>query len=268
MDTSSSDSEDSSVYSDDSSFDFSDSEESSDNEEEDELSQMSSQMSLFDDDVVSDDDGCDPPCHWSSTQPDFEHVALNPFLNEDNVFGKPSQPFPEGTSACGVVLSIVTDSFLDLCVNATFEYGSTDPHFRKHLGDIFADHEKAKAFMLGFFAVRWHLGLLGLPNYRWAWQTDDLRHQPAISKIMTMRQHQLMLRYFRCVHKDRLPTRGSAHYHPLQNIMAGVDILQANCVELWQVGRMLCIDEGEIKIYFINPFEYLYLPLQMHTNCY
>ena len=151
MDTSSSsDSEDSSARSDESSYEFSDSEELSDSDQDDELSLISSQMSLFDDDIVSDDDGCNPPCHWSTDQLEFEHIALDPFLSEGNIFGKPSQAFPDGTSPAGVVLSIVTDIFLALCVAATFEYGCTDPQFMKHLGDIFADPEKAKAFMLGF----------------------------------------------------------------------------------------------------------------------
>ena len=95
MDTSSSESEDSidSSDSDESVSDFSDSEESTDNESDDELSQMSSQMSLFDEDINSDDDKCDPPCHWSSEQADFNPVALDPLLSEDNVFGKPSRAF-------------------------------------------------------------------------------------------------------------------------------------------------------------------------------
>ena len=90
MDTlSSSDSEDSSTRSDESSYEFSDSDESSDSDHDDELSLISSQMSLFDKDIVSDDDGCNPPCHWSTDQLEFEHIALDPFLSEGNIFGKP-----------------------------------------------------------------------------------------------------------------------------------------------------------------------------------
>ena len=252
MDLSSSESD---YSSDVSESDFSDSEESNENLSDEELSQMSSQMSLFDEDITSDDDNCNPPCHWSIEQPTYDPVALDPLLTEGNVFGKPSQRFPEDTTPAGIVLSIVDDTFIATCVNATYEYGLTDPEFVKHLGDIFTDFEKAKAFLIGFFTIQWHLGLIGLPHYRWAWKSDELRHQHAISKIMTLRQHQLMLRYFRCVPRDGLPANGTADYHPLQNIMAGVNMLQANSSRLWEVGRMLCIDEGDYLFNLFNLFK-------------
>ena len=131
MDSSSDDGSLSSEFSD------SGSEESFDDDLEDEMSQLSSQMPLFDDDIVSDDDRCNPPCHWSCTQSEYDPVALDPFVcGEDNVWVSHRAPFHLKRARVLYVLMIVCDVFLSLCVTATFEYGSSDQEFMKHLGDF------------------------------------------------------------------------------------------------------------------------------------
>ena len=110
-----------------------------------------------------------------------------------------------------------------------------------------SDSEAGRLFVRGYFAVKWHLGLLGYKQYSWAWEQDNLKHQVEVSKTMTRRQFELMMRYFRCVPHAGLPANSSSQgYHPLQNINGGVQLLREKSVALWNVGCMLCIDEGRI----------------------
>ena len=100
---------------------------------------------------------------------------------------------------------IIDDAFLDMCVSATYEYGCHDKEFVEKLGFI-NNPEAGRLFVRGYFAVKWHLGLLGYKQYKWAWETDSLKHQVEVSKTMSHRQFELMMRYFRCVPHARLPT--------------------------------------------------------------
>ena len=140
---------------------------------------------------------------------------------------------------------ILNDNFLNVCVEATWEYGHNDPKFCEQLPFLNVP-EDGRLFVKGFFAIKWHLGLINHKQYRWAWETDPLKHQPEIAKVMTRRQFELMLRYFRCTPQEGLPAKNANNYHPLQNIKGGVDMLRENSKSLWNVGRMLCIDEGRV----------------------
>ena len=138
---------------------------------------------------------------------------------------------------------IFNDNFLNVCVEATWEYGHNDPEFFKQLPFLNIP-EDGWLFVKGFFAIKWHLGLINYKQYRWAWETDPLKHQPEIAKVMTRRQFELMLQYFRCTPQEGLPAKNANNYHPLQNIKGGFDMLRDNSKSLWNVGQMMCINKG------------------------
>eukprot|EP00794_Sanderia_malayensis_P004514 gene4514-biopygen3674 len=193
--------------------------------------------------VESDDDdnGC---CYWSKNADIQSQNTLSP--NEDiPEFGKPKIVFQNDAKPHDVVESIMDDEFVLMCIESTNEHRENDPQFRGQIGRISSD-EKGIQFMRGFFAIKWHLQLLGYPQYRWAWSEDPLKAQPEIKKLMSRDVFRLLLKHFRVIKSTVLPARAHPTYHPLQNINAGVEYLRQKSLSKWSVGWKLCVDEGRV----------------------
>ena len=140
---------------------------------------------------------------------------------------------------------VIDDSFLDLCTEATNEHAAEDAPFIKEIG-IIKKSEKGRAFMKGLLAVKWHLSLLGYSQKQWAWNEDPFKHQTEIKKVMTYLQFQLMAKHVRMTKPSEMPRKGSPSYHPLQNILSGVDYLRRKSASLWIPGKRMCLDEGKV----------------------
>ena len=97
-----------------------------------------------------------------------------------------------------------------------------------------------------FLAVKWHLSLLGYSQKQWAWSEDPFKNQTEIKKVMTYLQFQLMAKYIRVTKPSEMPRKGSLSYHPLQNILSGVDYLRRKSTSLWIPGKRMCLDEGRV----------------------
>ena len=48
------------------------------------------------------------------------------------------------------------------------------------------------------------------------------------------------------VKESELPPRTSPNYHPLQNILKGIDALKNHNLTFWEEGSTLAIDEGRV----------------------
>ena len=137
----------------------------------------------------------------------------------------------------------IDDSFLDLCIEAT--KAAEDASFIKEIG-IIEKSEKGRTFMKGFLAVKWHLSLLGYSQKQWACSEDPFKNQTEIKKVMTYLQFQLMAKHIRVTKPSEMPCKGSPSYHPLQNILSGVDYLRRKSTILWIPGKRMCLDEGRV----------------------
>lgn len=143
--------------------------------------------------IESDDDdrGC---CHWSRTA-DIEFQDTIEPLDEIPEYGKPAVAFPDDAKPHNVVESIMDDQFIIMCIESTNEHGANDPKYMQKIGVISTD-EKGIDFIRGFFAVRWHLKMLGYPQHKWAWCEDPLKSQPEIKKMMSREVFRLLLKHF------------------------------------------------------------------------
>ncbi len=191
--------------------------------------------------IESDDDmnGC---CHWSKEQNDYESISKNPNCP---MYGKPTVSFADDTKPVEIVEMILKEEFIDKCIDSTNEHARDDVNFANHIA-LLEKNEKGRSFVKGFLAIKWHLGVIGLPQFHWAWSEDGLKSQAEIKKVMTYKQFRLMVKHFRCTSQSKLPPRNSPDYHPLQNILEGTKYLQTQSAELWVTGEKLCIDEGRI----------------------
>ena len=185
------------------------------------------------DGVESDDDegGC---CHWSTKQ-----LAGSSIIQAQAgfpEFGKPSSELDSDANPHNLVELVIDDSFLDLCIKATNEHAAEGASFIKKIG-IIEKSEKGRAFMKGFLAVKWHLSLLGYSQKQWAWSEDPFKNQTEIKKVMTYLQFQLMAKHIRLTKPSEIPRKGSPSYHPLQNILSGVDYLRRKSASLWIPGK-------------------------------
>ena len=224
---------------DDDRFSFTD--DSSDNEEEELEGKFPEECNP--EGVESDDDesGC---CHWSK----IKHFDMNRKIQADAAspeYGKPSSSIDRDSRPHDLVELVINDTFLDLCIDATNEHAVNDDSFRKNIG-IIEKNEKGRALLKGFLAVKWHLALLGYRQKEWAWSEDSLKKQPEIKKIMTYRQFKLMLKHFKVTKPSDMPAKYNENYHPLQNILSGVNFLKNKSISLWIPGRHMCLDEGRI----------------------
>ena len=221
---------------------------SSDDESDIYWSATSSEDELGEDEIHdpegadSDDDapGC---CHWSTkneNQPD----QISPVDGLDE-FGTFSVNFDYEFAPHDVVELIIDDEFLDKCIDATNAHGADDINYMSRVG-ILMKNEKGRSFIKGFLAIKWHLSLIRYPNKRWAWSDDPLKAQQEIKKLMPFKTFQAMAKHFCVVCQADLPAKGTAGYHPLQNILSGVELLRQKSIALWTSGSKLCIDEGRV----------------------
>ena len=195
---------------------------------------------------ISSDDDVDGCCHWSrkkQSNPDDDFNMINQNISE---YGYVTVPFDADTKPNNIVEHIVDDEFILKCIDATNEHGESDQKFYQNIGNIPRD-EKRIWFVRGFFAIKWHLKLLKVPQMKWAWSDDPLKAQEEVKKTMKLDVFRLMLKHFRVVKPSELPARGSEIYHPLQNINAGAAYLRDKAKTFWSVGKKLCIDEGRIR---------------------
>ena len=190
----------------------------------------------------SDDDnnGC---CHWSVTKDSVPNIVVpDEVLNE---FGSANYDNDNDAKPHEIVETILSDAFIDDCIDATIYHGRNDPNFQKRLGNL-EKNEKGRAFIRGFLAIKWHISLVRYGNKRWAWSNDPLLAQNEVKKIMTYKTFQTISKHF-CVNSyENLPPKNDPSYHPLQNILSGVEMLRKNSIALWKSGHRLCIDEGRI----------------------
>ena len=135
--------------------------------------------------------------------------------------------------------------FLDLCTEATNGHAAEDASFIEEIG-IIEKSEKRRAFMKGFLAIKWYLSLLGYSQKQWVWSEDPFKNQTEIKKVMTYLQFQLMAKHIRVTKPSEIPWKGSPSYHPLQNILSGVDHLRRKSASLWIPGKRMCLDEGRV----------------------
>eukprot|EP00794_Sanderia_malayensis_P001103 gene1103-biopygen337 len=231
--------------------DFSDSESISDISSLSELSaEEYDELMAYDDSEVydphgieSDDDqpGC---CHWSTeSEADFEgSIAPSERIPE---YGRPAVIFDAGTKPHEIVEGVMDDEFIMTCIGSTNEHGAEDPSFVEKIGEISRDEAEIR-FVRGFFAIKWHLRLLGYRQYRWAWSEDPLQSQPEIKKTMSREVFRLMLKHFRVVKASSLPPKDHPDYNPLQNINSGVEYLRQKSLSKWTVGWKMCVDEGRV----------------------
>ena len=84
------------------------------------------------------------------------------------------------------------DPFIILCIESTSEHGSNDHEFIQKIGVIGTD-EQGINLIRGFFAVKWHLKMLGNPHIKWAWSEGSLK------KIMSREVFRLLLKHFQFV---------------------------------------------------------------------
>eukprot|EP00112_Aurelia_sp_Birch-Aquarium-sp1_P006772 Seg1740.6 transcript_id=Seg1740.6/GoldUCD/mRNA.D3Y31 product="hypothetical protein" protein_id=Seg1740.6/GoldUCD/D3Y31 len=103
----------------------------------------------------SDDDnnGC---CHWSVTKDSVPNkVVPNEVLNE---FGSTNYDNDNDAKPHEIVEMILSDAFVDDCIDATNYHGQNDPKFQRRLGNL-EKNEKGRAFIRGFLAIKWHISL-------------------------------------------------------------------------------------------------------------
>eukprot|EP00794_Sanderia_malayensis_P005758 gene5758-biopygen4674 len=195
--------------------------------------------------VVSDDD-TDGYCYWSTTKNDHLDDTSS-FVNQNIPdYGHVTVPFDEYTKPSGIAEAVMDEEFILNRIGATNEHREHDHNFVEKIGSI-PRNEKGIWFVRGFFAIKWHMKMLQLPQIKWAWSDDPLKTQPEVKKITTLDIFRLMLKDFPVVKPSSLSTRDSESFHPLQNINAGAAYLREKVNKFWSVGQKLCIDEGRIR---------------------
>jgi hypothetical protein len=121
------------------------SEEEEDSDTEEALSLLS-ELSFNPTQGIESDDDNDGCCHWSTTQEDQEIVALD--TEENFHHGKNTTAFDDGTSPGNIVIQILNDEWIDLCIDATDEYGRNDAKYNRFIGQLQKD-EKERSFVRG-----------------------------------------------------------------------------------------------------------------------
>ena len=64
---------------------------------------------------------------------------------------------------------------------------------------------------------------------------------------MTFLKFKTLLKHFRVTDASKLPAKSSSTYHPLQNIIEGVELIKKKSQSLWSPGYKMYIDEGRIR---------------------
>ena len=99
------------------------------------------------------------------------------------------------------------------------------------------------ALLKAHFAIEWHLLLLGYKSKEWAWSVDSLKSQEKIKDVMKRKTYSFLRKHFRTNDHRGLPNHDDPSYHPLQNILNGMNYLQNKSRELWSPGLEMTIDE-------------------------
>ena len=142
-----------------------------------------------------------------------------------------------------LVEKVITDKFLNTCVAATNAHREEDEEFTKLYPDDIPEDESGRALLKPYLAIEWHLLLLGYKRREWAWSVDSLKSQEKIKDVMRRKTYSLPRKHFRTVDHRGLPNRDDLSYHPLQNILNGVNYRR----ELWSTGLEMTNDEGRVK---------------------
>ena len=100
-------------------------------------------------------------------------------------YGHVTVPFDADTKPNTIVEHIIDDEFILKCIDATNEHGESDQKFDQNIGNIPRD-EKGIWFVRGFFAIKWHLKLLKVPQMKWAWSDNPLKAQQEVKKTMKL----------------------------------------------------------------------------------
>ena len=66
-----------------------------------------------------------------------------------------------------------------------------------------------------------------------------------------------MAKHIHMTKPSEMPRKGSPSYHPLQNILSGVDYLLHKSASLWIPGKRMCLDEVQSEIYSLAFFHFL-----------
>ena len=74
-----------------------------------------------------------------------------------------------------------------------------------------------------------------------------LKRQPEIAKVLTFKQFKLLNKHFRVTSPAGLPPKDHPQYHPLQNILSGVETIKTKSQALWKPGWKMVIDEGRVR---------------------
>ena len=210
-----------------------------------EVDYESDSSNVYDPEGISSDDDVDSCFHWSKARNantgDFNMINQN--ISE---YGHFIVPFDEDTKQNDIIEQIMDDEFILKGIDATIEHGGNDQNFVEKIGNI-PRGEKGIWFVLGYFAIKWHLEMLKLPQMKWAFSDDPLKAQEEGKKTMTLDVFRLMLKHCRVVKPAELPARDSESYHLLQNIIDGTAYLRDKAKTFWPVRMKLCIDEGRIR---------------------
>ena len=158
----------------------------------------------------------------------------------------PTQPYDDVIEPPNIVEKVLDDEYLDNCIDAINNHAHDDASFQQTFG-LLLKNEKHRALLRGFRAIKWHLGLLNIPQRQWAWSSDMLKRQPEIAKVLTFKQFKLLNKHFRVTSPAGLPPKDHPQYHPLQNILSGVETIKTKSQALWKPGWKMVIDEGRVR---------------------
>ena len=163
----------------------------------------SDSSNFYDPEGISSDDHADGCCHWSKTRNDNpgDFNMINQNIPE---YGHVTVPFDEDTKPNDTTEHIMDDELILKWIDATNEHGGNDQNFVEKIGNIPWD-EKGIWFVRCYFAIKWHLKMLKLPEMKWAWSDDPLKAQEEVKKTMTLDVFHLMLKHFRVVKPSELP---------------------------------------------------------------
>ena len=179
----------------DSSRDFSFSESDEDEYQDDEFSQ-----SYEPDEGVSSDEDTHGYCHWSRT-----------CTSEPNSIKPVEGVWDANTTLRRCDWASCREStrwwiLIDTCIDAINNHAHGDASFQQTFGPLLKN-EKHRALLRGFRAIKWHLGLLNIPQRQWAWSSDMLKRQPEIAKVLTFKQFKLLSKHFRVTSPAGLPPK-------------------------------------------------------------
>ena len=113
--------------------------------------------------------------------------------------------------------------------------------------------EKGRDTLRGFLAQLMACGLNGLPVSR-MWSGNVYDGPLTIGKIIPREMTELLLKHFRFASPKNLPQKGENGWHPLQNILKGIDFIKSRSLLLWKAGLCKHLSRAfECKISYMRP---------------